>query len=397
MITPSLFSATGLSISAWDPTITPAGPSYVPRGSLIFDDLASTASSYQHTILADGGWDSAGITLSMSFAEAENWFVDGLNRHIEVFNPALERVWAGFVNMITLSMGPLSAQRGPLMDISNRVSVTYSPILYATTVPPIEGSETTTTLADDATSQAAYGFLESVVAGGKLLDDGTTDDATQLRDVYLEENKDPQTSEDLDFSGGSTATIQLDLLGYRHRFQKWIYQDTTAATVQIDTKIQLVITADPNGLFSTDFSQIATNASLTNRQEDDNRMAWDVLAQEVSLGDTNNDRYTLGVYDNQKSVYAIVPTTVEYQHAITDPALQIEQFGGGNIVQPWDVLPARWLFLVDFLAGRGLTGALRDDPRYLFIESVQFAAPNSLQVSGQKVSRIPQMIARLGA
>jgi len=187
--------------------------------------------------------------------------------------------------------------------------VVYSPILDATTAPPLEGSETTTTIADDATSQTAYGILEAVVSGGKLLDDGTTDDAAQLRDVYLEENKDPQTSEDLDFSSGATATVQLDLLGYVHRLGKWIYQDMTAATVQIDTKIALFPAADPNGLLSTDVSQIAANAALTSRYEDDNRMAMDVLNEDVSLGDVANNRYTLGLYADQRITYAATPTT----------------------------------------------------------------------------------------
>jgi hypothetical protein len=38
---------------------------------------------------------------------------------------------------------------------------------------------------------------------------------------------------------------------------------------------------------------------------------------------------------------------------------------------------------------------MRDDPRFVFIESVRYTAPNGLQLSGQKVSRLPQMLARL--
>jgi len=397
MTTASWFQQTGLSISVWEPTIDTATPLYTPRGRLVTDTLSDILSSYQHEILADGGWWSASITISLSVQESEDWFEDGLNRHIEVYNPALALVWAGFVNQVTISAGTLAATRGPLLDIANRVSVVYSPILDATTAPPLEGSETTTTIADDATSQTAYGILEAVVSGGKLLDDGTTDDAAQLRDVYLEENKDPQTSEDLDFSSGATATVQLDLLGYVHRLGKWIYQDMTAATVQIDTKIALFPAADPNGLLSTDVSQIAANAALTSRYEDDNRMAMDVLNEDVSLGDVANNRYTLGLYADQRITYAATPTTAAYQHDILDQAMRVETYGNGATVDPWDVLPARWVFLYSFLPGRGQPAALRDDPRFLFIESVRFSAPSTVQISGQKVSRIPQMIARLGA
>lgn len=395
MTTPSTFKATGISIQVWQPSIDTTTPLYTPRGGLVFASLEDIVDTYNHEILADGGWWSASISMSLSIQESEDWFENGLNRHVEVYNPSFELIWAGFVNQVTISAGTLTAVRGPLLDITNRVLVVYTPILDATTAPPLEGSETVTALANDTASQASFGILEDVVSGGKLLDDGTTDDATQLRDVYITENKDPQTSEDLDFSSGGTATVQLDLLGYVHRFSKWIYEDVTAATVQIDTKLQLVLAADPNGMFSTDYSQIGTNNALTSRYENDNRMAWDVLGEEVALGDVANNRYTLGVYGNERITYAATPTTPAYQHDILDQAMRVETYGDAATVDPWDVLPARWMFLYSFLPGRGQPAALRTDPRFLFIESVRFTAPNAVQVSGQKFSRIPQMLARL--
>ena len=33
------------------------------------------------------------------------------------------------------------------------------------------------------------GIIEKVISGGQLLDDGTTDEAEEVRDLYLEENK----------------------------------------------------------------------------------------------------------------------------------------------------------------------------------------------------------------
>jgi len=391
MTTGTFLGQTGISISAFDPII--GSGTYTPQGTLVSALLAGTLASYQHEILADGGWWSASMSMSLPFAEAEDWFENGLNRHIEVYNPALERVWAGFVDQVSLSAGTLQAVRGPLMDVVNRGSVVYTPILDATTTPPTEGSESTTTIADDAASQALYGILEGVIAGGRLLDDGTTDDAEMLRDTYIQENKDPQTGEDLDLTGGQATVVTLDLLGYVHRLQKWIYQDVTAATVQVDAKIPLVIAADPNGMFSA--GTIDANALLASRHEDDNRTAWDVLQELVSLGDAASNRYTLGVYGGQEINYNVVPTTAEYQHSIASNEMQVETYGSGSRVYPWDVLPAQWLFLNDFLAGRGLPSTMRDDPRFMFIESVRYTAPNGLQLSGQKVSRLPQMLARL--
>ena len=398
MTTPSYNEALSISISAFTPTIDiPGGPTYTPAGTLITSNLALDADSYNHEILANGGWWSASMSLSGSLIDMEDWFVNGLNRHIEVYNFALIKIWEGFVNQVTLSAGTLQATRGPLTDIANRASVVYTPILDATTAPPVEGSETTTTVDDNAASQAKYGIFEQVISGGKLLDDGTTDDATELRDTFLEENREPETSEEINLGSSTTASVQIDLLGYVHRLQGWVFQDTTAATAQLDTKIGTVLDADPNGMFSSANSTVATNALLVSGYDDDNRMAWNVIQELVSLGDAAANRYTFGIYDNQQAVYAIAPTTTEYQHRIASAGMDIETYDMGMTVYPWDVLPARWMFLSDFLVGQTQTTDQRLDPRFLFIESVRFTAPGLVQVSGQKVSRIPQMIARLGA
>jgi len=392
--TPTYNEALGVSISAFAPGITPGG-AYIPATYLITDLLAQDANTYSQESRANGGWWSASLTISGPLVDMEDWFAEGLNRHIEVYNSSLAKVWAGFVNVVTLSAGTLQATRGPLMDVANRVSVVYTPILDATTTPPIEGSETTTTIANDTDSQTKYGILEQVVSGGRLLDDGVTDDAAQLRDTFLEENREPETSEELDLGSSSIASVQLDLLGYVHRFMRYVYQDTTAATVQIATKIQDIITADPNGLFSTDYSRIDANALLTSGYDDDNRMAWDVIQELVGLGDINSNRYTFGIYDNQQVTYAVVPTATFYQHRITGASVEVETYGAGAEVYPSDVLPARWLFLPDFLVGRTQPADQRLDPRFLFIESTRFTGPDEIQIRGQKVSTLPQLIARL--
>lgn len=396
MTTPSFNSTLGISISAFRPTIV-AGGAYTPNGNLITDQLAQNADTYSHELLANGGWWSASLSISGSLVEMENWIDDGLNRHIEVYNFALEKIWEGFVNMVTLSAGTLQATRGPLMDVANRASVVYTPILDPTTAPPIEGSETTTTIANNAASQAKYGIFEQVLSGGRKLDDGTTDEAVELRDTTLQESREPETSEDVNLGSSSIASVTLDLLGYVHRFKGYVYADATAATVQLGTKMQLVITADPNGLFSTSYTQMAANALLVSRYDDDNRMAWDVIQELVSIGDAAANRYTFGIYDGRQAIYAAIPDDTAYQHRIAGKNVDIETYGVGTKIHPWDVLPARWMFLPDFLVGRTQPTDRRLDPRYLFIESVRFTAPSALQISGQKVSRLPQMIARLSS
>jgi len=178
-------------------------------------------------------------------------------------------------------------------------------------------------------------------------------------------------------------------------------QDLTTATVVITNaagtgKMQLTITADPNGLFSTDYSQMTTNPFLASQYEDDNRTAWDVIQKLVAIGDINDNRYTFGIYNGLRAIYAAMPTTATYQHRIAGREVEVETYGTESTIKPWDVLPARWSFLVDFSVGRTQPADQRLDPRFLFIESVRYTAPEGLQISGNKVSKIPQILAKKG-
>jgi len=397
----SVYRSVGLSISAFKPSIDTSTPLYTPNGTLITDQLGQQVDSYDHEILANGGFWSARMTFSDVRQVLESWFAQGLNRHIEVYGPELTTVWEGFVNQITYSAGTLTAVHGPVMQVGNRVSVTYTPILDATTTPPTVGTQTTTTIQDDDDSRALYGVLETVLSQGQLLDDGTTDEAEQIRDTFLAENAWPQSSEELGLGDTSTPSITLDCLGYVHRLQRYVMQDTTAATVQISNddgtgKVQLALADDPNGMFSTDYSKTVDNAFLTSRYENDNRMAWDVITDLVGVGDVNDARYTFGVYEDRRAVYTAVPTDVQYQHRIGGAGMRLERYGSGQEIMPWLARPARWLFLPDFLTGQTVPATMRRDPRHIFVESVRYSAPWGLQISGDKVGRLDQMLAKLG-
>ncbi len=397
----SVYRSVGLSISAFKPSIDVDTPLYTPRGVLITDQLGQQVDSYEHEIVANGGYWSARMTLVDARQELEDWFSQGLNRHVEVYGPELTKVWEGFVNQVTYSSGPLTAVHGPVMQIANRVSVTYAPVLDATTTPPTLGVQQSTTVVDNNDSRALYGVLEAVLSQGQLLDDGTTDEAAQIRDTYLAENAWSQSSEDLGLLDTSQPSITLDCLGYVHRFQRYVMQDTTAATVQISNnagtgKLQYAIADDPNGMFPADYSEMENNAFLTSRYENTNRMAWDVITELVGVGDVNDSRYTFGIYDGRIATYAAIPTDIEYQHRIGDAAMRLERYGSGQEIMPWLARPARWLFLPDFLTGQTPSTTMRRDPRHIFIEGVRYSAPWNVQIGGSKVGRLDQMLAKLG-
>jgi hypothetical protein len=379
MTTPSHFSETGLTIHAEQP-LWASALKYNIR-------LSSFTEAYSHTLGANGGYLSARIGLKLNQGDIEEWIENGIGRQITVYNEGGAVKWEGFVNDIdwnfgnltislncfgyiewlkayiynvltagdtTLSVriiavlaadpngiistdyskitlnalpvpawendnpkaldyinglvvrgdaafnrytfgiyagrrayytvmpttqeyiahiGNLSGKRGPLMAVANKVALVYSTVDTSVT-PPAVGVRKTTPYATDVPSQAKYGIIEKLLSSG-----GSTDaNATNIRDVFIGDNHEPETTETISIAGSGE-----------------IYT--------------------PNG----------------------------------------------------------------------------------NIVRPWEVVPAKWAHIPDFMIGRiGDMTAMRNDPRYMFIESLTYTAPYSLTLTGAKVSKLPQILAQRG-
>lgn len=354
--------------------------------------LTDQYTAYSHDIQANGGYWTANLTLNLALIEAEDWYERGLGRRVVISNPAGLTVWEGFVNQITINAGALSEVRGPLLDIGNRVSAVYSP-LDVSTYPPVTGATTVTTIVEDATSQQLYGIIEQVVSAGTATDDN----AEKVRDVFLEENRLPETSGQLSLTPGSgqNAAVTLDCLGYVHWLMVYIYNNTDTGFTTVSDKIEAILTADPNSVIATDFVQIEANSFLTPDVENRNRFAWDILKELVALGNDSDDtRRLFGIYANRIAHYITQPATVAYHHRLTAPDQRVTTPEGAT-VHPWDVLPGKWLFVTDFLVGRPQSTDLHTDPRMKFLESVVYTAPYSLNLSGAKNDTLSQLLAKI--
>lgn len=382
MTTPSFFGQSGISIHVNAPLANPIGATDI--------NMTKKITGYGHEINAWLGFYAASFTANVTQNEAEDWLNNGLGRDVNVYNSALALSWQGFVNQVNINVGPLSATRGPLMDIGNASSVLYSRILDDTVNPPVIGSGWTTIITTHTASQARYGWIEKVLNGGTC----TQDDAERYRDTWLQENAWPQTSQQVSPGGGRDTGITVECLGYWAWLQAYQYEDTTTGTVTLSTKIESVLGADPNGFISIDYGRINTNAYLTPAWVAQSPLALDVIQAIVALGDVNDDRWLFGIYDDRKAHYNVMPTAIAYQHALSDPAQRILR--GGTWVKPWDVRPAQWLFLTDFMATAPPVVDLRTDPRYQFIESVKFGAPWGLELNGIKIGNLAQVLAKRG-
>lgn len=392
----------GISMAVYQPDIDPVVGSYTPRYLLVDDKFIKKMQSYSHELSNDWGYKSISLTIGGSQTYLDDWYEKGIGRHIEVYNTAGQVIIAGFVNRVTLTSGTMQASRGPLIDVCNRASVIYTPIIDTSVAPPITGAEKSTVIAEDDDSQAKYGILEKVLSGGQLLDDGTTDEAEDYRDRYLDENREPDTGDKgISIGNNGDPAIQLEILGYYAWLDLYIYSAITTGTTTISAKMQAVLGADPNGIISTDYSDIETNNLLTAAYDNDNRTAKTIIEEMVQRGnDTTDERRIFGVFDNQKVVYRTIPDDFTYYYKISSRNQYIRLYSGGEngaIVKPWDVQAGKWLFIGDFLPGRFTdTTNKKDDPRAMFIESVSFSAPHGLSINGIGVSELPQYLAKLG-
>jgi hypothetical protein len=275
----------------------------------------------------------------------------------------------------------------------NDTFVIYSRILDNTVSPPVIGSATLTTIAQDTDSIALYGRWEKVLSGGTC----TPTKAEQYRDTELQDKRFPIVSEDLNLDANQTVQLTINCLGYWAWLRAFIYSDATAGTRTITDKITDVLSADTNGIFSTDYSYIETNAFLASREESDSAFADTVIESEVSVGDVNDDRYTFGVYEDRVARYRnIIDLETTYEHFLSDEAIRINEYGGKSEVDYWNVRADEWLF-VDFEEGEQPdTVDRRNDNRFIFAERVRYSIPDSLSINGMRVNTLDQFLAKGG-
>ncbi len=372
-----------LNVAVYEPLI---------QGEQFLFDISDHLNSYEHETTATGGYWQASIKIVDRQHRLEDWFERGLDRRIVVRNPDGLVVWEGFVNRITLNLGGLTKSTGPLLNIANKVRLVYS-YIDTSADAPVLGIRVTTGWSEDTASQARWGIMEKVLSSGGV----TPTNAAAIVDDYLRENAKPETDEDHNLGGNqSEPTMDLELLGYVHRFGTYIYNSTTTGVMTLRNKLIDIIGDDPNDLISSDTSHIGTNTLSVPAWDDDDRVAWNVIKEMTAKGDAADNRYLFGVYEGRKVHYSQVEDSIDYYQALSDPAQRIIT-PTGQVIAPWDVQPGKWLFASDFLIGRVPDATnLREDPRAEFIESVVFRTPWSLTIRGNKVRRLDQKLARLG-
>ena len=390
------------SMTAFTPSITADGTNvtYVPDGKAVIEQLPLVA-DFSFTIVADGGYEDANISFAENQVDIESWIEYGLGRHIQIHDDDLVLIWEGFVNQVSVSLGPLSISRGPLNAIANRVTAKYamSEIVGNEIVATADLSTTTT---DDEYSKLKYGIFEKIIDVGSVWD---ATEAAKYMNMHIAAYSLPETAKQFSNQGQGLG-LSIQCLGYYHFFKNYIYDEIAVGVDNISVeitnatdngKMQLAIAADPNGLFTVANSDLYTNGITVPQWDDQDSDAWTVIQTLVIAGDDTADygRTIFGVYAGRKIIYAQVPTEFEYRQALSDPGQKVTTMEGGE-VKPWNVLPGKWLLFTDFLTDKITPSNLRKDQRAMFIERVVYSSPYGLQLDGGKMYSVKQALAAKG-
>lgn len=358
------------------------------------ENLTDQLLTYSHVINAFGGYWSAQFTLAGErMATVEDWFDRGLERHIELYSEG-GKTWEGFVNRITVSIGALQAVRGPLVDIGNKVDLVYSTVDTSTN-PPTIGARKRVGEVDDTDSQTRWGIIQKILSTG-----GATEaTAEQMRDTWILENAEPATTQQVNFQGQGQVTITVECLGYVHWLDLYVYNQTTnTGTIAASTKMLDVLssTNNPNNSWlPLGLTHVDTNSVVVKRWENDDKTALELCKSMAALGGSSNERWLFGMYNDLSIWYYAAPTDTAYQYRLGDEQQWVTTMVG-DWVPPWTVRPGKWIEIPDFLVGRAIGGAYREDPRKLFIESVTYTAPYQVALQGGKTDTLSQMLAKLG-
>jgi hypothetical protein len=145
--------------------------------------------------------------------KAEELFelVNQLRVPIEIINNTGDCVWNGYVHSVSINTA-IGTYNVSLDSMSNNIAVAYT---------DSDNLRHTTDWASDTGSEDEYGTKELLLSKADITDG----DATQTRNVYLENSKYPIPS--IRFRGGNTGTAILDCRGWYETLEWKYYENLT--------------------------------------------------------------------------------------------------------------------------------------------------------------------------
>lgn len=345
--------------------------------------------NWRHRIAATIGFDTASCKLRGAQSFLEGLFSSILGNKLTRYSAdGGQVVWEGYVNAVTLNLPGVSYSLS-LDQMFNRVRVRYTVIDATTTPPSVTGATTRTATASDTPSQSRYGIKDMILSAGET----SATIAEQIRAVALAQYKQPRRSAII--RGGNDVSLDMACLGYGHTLDWQVYNYTGATGTQnANLQIADILTAAGQFIAAT---QLTTNATPVPKYRDFDQTALEQIQAIAEQGDSSGNRWLVSVLEDRRLYYQAASATIAYWRRVSDERQAIRNvFGGGEA--PYELVrPDRWLRLTD--VGIGKTGGYdpavyADDFQLIYIESVEWAEPDSLTLVGSVGDNLQTSIAR---
>ncbi len=352
--------------------------------------------SYGHEIRNIGGFWKNKFNLlpdkTGDITSLEEYLENGLGRNVDSYLPdggAL--AWQGFISKMRLIL-PGAIVQVSLGDMANRVWVRY--------LSAEGGLIKRATKQNDTDSQTRFGIKEVVLQGAIISDANLADQAAA---AYLNEYQDPRRTKTTVRLGGRASTqVRLEVFceGYfKTMFWRTFNQTSTQGTQNANLQIQDIVDDGGQFIASTD---LAINAIAVTQVYDEDSLAGDAVAGITRMGDSSNNRFIIGVYENRVLRYeqAKVLSTaadINYSLRIRDNRQIIKELGSGRLLNPAAIRPNNWLQTEDLFSTKISNEAdINRDPKLTFIESVVYKEPIGLTLTSNRSTQADIIMAKAG-
>ena len=336
-----------------------------------------------YSITFDVGFDKASFILRGNTEYLRAWFKAGLVRDVVWIAPDGRKAWNGYVNKMTMTIGASRRTRS-LADLANRIYYVYT-VLDTSTSPPTAGEQTTIT-SNDTDSQDVYGIKAATISGGETAAATATTNAAALLDKRARVWEDGSDS----FGSSGAPSLKIDMLGYAWMMDWFNYSNSSSGTVTRDALIKLIAAADPNGILSTDYTNVDANSDTLRQYHNGDRTAWSLIKKDCNAG-TGGVRWVAGTYEDRKLHYkqaeGIDSNGDELsgnKHTVITRSIYDagERFfdAAGRELRPWHIRPDRLV----------RTTGLSRDPQY--IKQVTYSAPVGLEIRSTDSNPFRQMV-----
>lgn len=316
--------------------------------------------SYRRQSVAMGGDFTASFQFFADDITLERWRDDYLGAHfVEYYGT--QAAFMGIINTFRLTYNG-QMQIVSLDDVYNNIAVRYQ--------ASSSGTPGITAFATDADSIARYGTKTLVVPISGYVNALR---AAEYRDVLLARLAWPRVfTQEVSWRSGSRGMIQIDVKGYVNTLNWQMYLSTTKTASNASTVVSNVLSgADfvTSGTITTNTSQEVPEADYVSK--------WALIRRIAEHGDSSGNTWLAGCYQGRALDYWQPDlTTITYRYSAKDFRTErrrvIYDANGAEVPEAL-VQPGRLIFAQDLLPGVPLATTLLDDPRVVFIGSIDFS------------------------